>query len=74
MKITPKPGALVDTKDGKGIVTESNLISGVIKVRLDKNPDAAPATYTRAQVKTLRDVKPSITKEEREALKAIEEN
>lgn len=72
-KITPKAGALVDTKDGKGIVTESNLISGVVKVRLDKNPDAAPSTYTTKQVKILRDVKTTVSKEEREALRAIEE-
>ena len=74
MKITPKAGALVETRDGRGIVTESNLISGVIKVRLDRNPDAAPTTYSRKQVKILRDVRTSVTKEEREALKAIEEN
>lgn len=74
MKITPKAGALVETKEGKGVVTESNLITGVIKVSLDKNPDAAPSTYDRKQVKILRDVKTSVTKEERDALKAIEEN
>ncbi len=72
-KITPKPGALVDTKDGKGIVTESNLISGIIKVRLDRAPEAVPSTYDRKQVKILRDVKTTVSKEEREALKAIEE-
>ncbi len=72
-KITPKAGALVETKDGRGIVTESNLISGVVKVRLDRNPDAAPSTYNTKQVKILRDVKTTISKEEREALKAIEE-
>lgn len=72
-KITPKAGALVETKDGKGIVTESNLISGVVKVRLDRNPDAAPSTYNTKQVKILRDVKTTVSKEEREALKAIEE-
>lgn len=72
-KITPKAGALVETKDGRGIVTESNLISGVVKVRLDRNPDAAPTTYNTKQVKILRDVKTTVSKEEREALKAIEE-
>ena len=72
-KITPKAGALVETKDGRGIVTESNLISGVVKVRLDCNPDAAPSTYNTKQVKILRDVKTTVSKEEREALRAIEE-
>ena len=72
-KVTPKPGALVDTANGKGIVTESNLISGVVKVKLDRNPDAAPSVFNRKQVKILRDVKTTVSKEEREALKAIEE-
>lgn len=72
-KVTPKPGALVSTADGKGTVTESNLISGIVKVRLDRNPDAAPVSYNRKQIKILRDVKTTVSKEERDALRAIEE-
>ena len=72
-KITPKPGAVVKTAEGKGVVTESNLITGVVKVKLDRNPDAVPTTYDRKQVKILKDVKTTVSKEEREALKAIEE-
>ena len=72
-KITPKPGAVVKTAEGKGVVTESNLITGVVKVKLDHNPDAVPTTYDRKQVKILKDVKTTVSKEEREALKAIEE-
>ena len=72
-KITTKPGALVDTKEGRGIVTEANLLSGQLKVRLDRYPDAAPASFTVAQVKTLKDVKTTVSKEERDALKTIEE-
>lgn len=73
MKITPKPGAIVETAAGRGVVSESNLISGTIKVKLDRNPDAAPTTYTRKQVKIIKDVRTTLTKEERDALKAIEE-
>ena len=55
IKITPKVGALVDTKEGRGVVTEQNLISGELKVKLDKNaPDAPPVTFTRRQVKPVR--------------------
>ncbi len=72
-KITPKPGALVDTKEGRGIVTEANLLSGQLKVRLDRYPDAAPASFSVSQVKILKDVKTTVSKEEREALKTIEE-
>ena len=72
-KITPKPGAIVDTKSGRGVVTESNLLAGTVKVKLDDFPDAVPATLNRNQVRILKDGKSSISKEEQEALKAIEE-
>ncbi len=72
LKITPKVGAVVDTKEGRGTVVDVNLISGQIKVCLDRSPDAVPATYTRKQVKTIRDGRVSISKEEREAFKNIE--
>lgn len=72
-KITPKPGAVVKTKSGKGVVTEANLLGGTVKVRLDDFPDAVPTTMSINQVKVLRDGKNSVSKEEREALKAIED-
>lgn len=74
LKITPKVGAVVDTKEGRGTVVDVNLISGQIKVCLDRSPDAVPATYTRKQVKTIRDGRVSISKEEREAFKNIEKD
>ncbi|MBQ6445416.1 MAG: stage 0 sporulation family protein [Clostridia bacterium] len=75
LKITPKVGAVVDTKEGRGTVVDTNLISGQIKVCLDKSPDAIPSTFSRRQVKTIRDGgRVSVSKAEREALKNIEEN
>lgn len=47
---TPCQGSVVDTKDGKGVVTETNLIAGVVKVRIDKAPELAPATYKVSEV------------------------
>lgn len=37
LAITPKVGALVETAEGRGIV-EDVLLTGVLKVKLDKNP------------------------------------
>jgi cell fate regulator YaaT (PSP1 superfamily) len=73
MKSTPKTGAIVETSDGRGIVTESNLISGILKVRLDKNPDAAPGTYKADDVKLVKDGRIVVTKEEEQAIKDIED-
>jgi len=72
LRVTPKVGAIVDTPDGKGTVVENNLITGMLKVRLDRRPDAAPAVFHRHSVKILKDVKIRVEKEELEALKGIE--
>ena len=72
LRVTPKVGAIVDTPDGRGTVIENNLITGMLKVTLDRRPDAAPQTYHRHSVKLLKDAKIRIEKEELEALKGIE--
>ncbi len=72
LKITPKNGAIVETGEGKGIVIDSNIITGTLKIRLDKNPDAAPVTLNRRQVRVVKDVQIRVAKEEIEALKDIE--
>lgn len=73
LKITPKQGAIVDTPEGKGTVVEANLISGMLKVRMDSCPDAAPHNFHRKEVKTLKNGKIKVDKAEREALKGIED-
>ncbi len=74
LRITPKTGAIVETAGGKGIVVDSNIITGTLKVKLDKNPDAAPVTLDRRQVRVVKDVQIKVAKEELEALKEIEGN
>lgn len=73
LKITPKPGAIVETKDGKGKVTETSLLTGKIKVQLDSNANGVPGTYNREDVKIIKDAQIKVNKEELEALKDIEE-
>lgn len=73
LAITPKVGALVETADGRGIVEDANLLTGVLKVKLDKNPDAAATAFKREDVKLLKDGKIRIKKEEFQALKGLED-
>lgn len=73
LKITPKIGALVETPDGRGIVTDSNLLTGALKIQLEKNRDAAPVTFKREDVKLLKDSKIRINKDEIAALKGLED-
>ncbi len=74
LKHTPKVGAIVKTPEGKGLVTDNNLISGTLKVKLDSSPeDAAPATFNVKEVKLLKDGYIKMNKKEMEELKHLEE-
>ncbi len=72
LKHTPKAGAIVETDDGRGEVVENNLLTGMLKVKLDRHPDAAPALFHRRDVKLIRDSQIRVKKEELEALGEIE--
>lgn len=73
LKRTPKVGAIVSTPDGKGTVVEQNLLTGMLKVSLDKSQTAVPATYTVKQVKIIKDGQIRLDRSEIEQLKGLEE-
>ena len=59
IKLSPKVGAVVMTPEGRGVVTESNILTGKVKVRLDKNPDSPPADMHRDDLSAIvRDSRP----------------
>ncbi len=72
LRVTPKNGAIVETKEGKGTVVDFNLLTGMLKVSLEKKPDAAPITVSRKEVHILKDSQIRVDKKELEALKGIE--
>ncbi|MBQ3086595.1 MAG: stage 0 sporulation family protein [Clostridia bacterium] len=72
LKHTPKVGALVETSEGKGTVVDVNLLTGILKVRLERRPDAAPLVVNRKDCKLIRDGQIRVDKSEMEALKGIE--
>lgn len=73
LRITPKVGALVETPEGRGKVEDANLLTGMLKVRLDKLPDAPPTAFKREDVKVLKDAKIRMDKAELAALKELED-
>ena len=73
LKITPKPGAIVETNEGKGTVTDFSLLTGMLKVQLHNNPDAPPKPFHRKEVKLVKDSRIKVEKEEINALKDIED-
>lgn len=74
LKVTPKNGAIVDTAEGRGTVVNFNLLTGMLKVSLDKRPEAAPIEVHRKEVKLIKDNQIRVDQKELEALKAIEGN
>ena len=50
--LTPEVGALVQTADGAGVVTEANLVTGALYVRLNDS-DAPPVKFHRDDVTLL---------------------
>ena len=72
LRHTPKVGAIVETHEGRGTVIENNLITGMLHIKLDKRPEAAPLVIERHQVKLIKDAQIKLERSEIEALKGIE--
>ncbi len=58
-KLCPKVGATVMTSEGRGVVTESSVLKGQVKVRLDKNPDSPPAEMRVEDINIIRSDRPN---------------
>ncbi len=54
-KITPTVGSTVSTADGDGYVTDANVLTGIIKVKLPHS--VLPKTFDREEVTVLQSVK-----------------
>jgi len=72
LRVTPKVGAIVSTKEGKGTVIETNMLKGTLKVSFEDRPEAAPKIFDRHDVKVIKDGNMKLSKEEIESLKGIE--
>lgn len=71
IKVTPKMGAYVETPDGRGNVVDVNMLTGKIRV---KNSDTeAINTYSKDDIKVLKDGSNRINKEELKELKELED-
>lgn len=54
-KITPKKGAVVDCREGRGVVVDVSLLTGKLKVQLDKSPEGLPVVVDREEVTVVKD-------------------
>lgn len=70
LKTTPKAGAVVNTPGGKGTVEEVNLLTGLLKVRLEKQE--TPVCYPKDEVTVIRDAEIRVNRSERKELANLE--
>ena len=55
------------TKEGRGVVIDANLLTGILKIRLHKRPDAAPVSIHRKEVRIVKDAQVRVPREFQEA-------
>lgn len=73
LKTTPKVGAIVKTTEGRGCVTDTNLLTGKLTVKLDGNSDAPPKVFDKSDVSLIKDSKIKVNKDEVAALSGLED-
>ncbi len=73
LKNTPSVGSLVETPDGKGNVSEVNLLKGLLKVAFKNGEDVTYKQYEAKDVKTLKSAKVKVSASEMKILKDLEE-
>lgn len=69
LKTTPKVGAIVKTADGKGVVEDTNLLTGKLRVKLESD---AVVTVHKNDVEIIKDSVIRVNKDELRALKELE--
>ena len=51
-RVTPQPGEIVKTSQGRGTVTDNNMMSGMVKVALERNP-SIPLPFHRRELERI---------------------
>ena len=70
-KITPNVGSEIETPAGKGVVTDVNLLRGMLKVRLNESENNIQNFHV-SEIKILKSAKIRVTAEELKLLKDLE--
>ncbi|SDB30142.1 Cell fate regulator YaaT, PSP1 superfamily (controls sporulation, competence, biofilm development) [Ruminococcaceae bacterium FB2012] len=71
-RTTPKAGSIVKTAEGKGVVEDANLLTGKLRVKLDKSDNVI--TVSKDEVEVIRAGVERVNKNEMKALKGLEDN
>ena len=75
LRSTPPVGSLVSTPEGRGVVNEVNLLTGILHIRLEGAAEGVTKQFRVKQVKVLRPGKgKKLSSEDLEKLKNLEKN
>ena len=75
LRSTPPVGSLVSTPEGRGVVNEVELLTGVLHVRLEGSAEGSTKQFRVRQVKVLRAGKGKrLSQDELDKLKTLEKN
>ncbi len=72
--LMPPHGSIVETVDGRGVVTDIMPISSAVRVKLDEKPDQAPKSYKLADVKIIKEARRTPPADKSEDKSADKEN
>lgn len=74
IRTTPNMNSIVMTPSGKGTVIGVNMLTGILQIRMDSAPEAAPQTFKVSQVKLIKGAQINIDRKELEELKELEKD
>ncbi len=74
LRSVPSTNSIVMTPQGRGVVTDNNLLTETVSVRLDSTPDASAQTFLAKEVRILKNGKNFAGKDETKQLKTLEGN
>ena len=72
LRSTPTVNTRVMTPEGRGVVTDVNLLTGILHIKLDSDQDTMTRVYPVDQVRVLRSGKVHVNRDEMEKLKELE--
>ncbi|QNK39699.1 PSP1 domain-containing protein [Caproicibacter fermentans] len=74
LRSVPGVNSVVMTPKGRGVVTDNNLLTETVYVRLDSASDAPTQNFRAKEVRVLKTGRNSVSREELEQLRALEGN
>ncbi len=72
LKTTPPVGSFVKTPEGKGVVSDVNLLRGILKVAIGKDEDKVIKTFHVDEITILKSAEIKVSAEELKNLKELE--